>query len=212
MFCEGEASSSTVSMTILELGCGDGRLLRRLLEIERAEGVIQTGRSESLYIGIEYNDSRYNKARSLLERFTNVKLLNGSFEELIHEFADSSIDKIICVLPDPEFIDIKHQDRWKKFYSVVKRKLAPDGCLRIVTELTDDLLQPVPIDVYRSWIQEIIQVFRELEFFLVWVFEGSPPEYESECLDRFKKDPERIRLATFDFAKNRRKNISYTSH
>ena len=209
MFCKGQAVASKASFTVLELGCGDGRLLRKLVEKDRAAATVQVGSNESLYVGIEYDNSRYDIARSLLECYTNVKLLNGSFEVLIHEFPDSSIDKIISVLPDPEFIDTQYQDQWKKFYSVVHCKLSTGGCLRIVTELIDDLLQPVTIDVYNAWVEEIIQIFRALGYSLVGFLEGSPADYESECLDRFKKDPQRIRLVTFDFTKKEQRLSLY---
>jgi tRNA G46 methylase TrmB len=201
MICKRQASSSKADRIILELGCGDGLLLRKLLEVERTGDTVQNNSSESFYIGIECDNLKYNKARSVVERFSNVKLLNGSFKVLIHEFSDCSIDKIISVLPDPEFIDIQNQCRWKNFYSVLNRKLVANGSLRIVTELIDDLLQPVTADAYDTWVQEIIQIFRELGFSLIQVLDGSPLEYESECLKRFKQDPQRIRLATFDFTK-----------
>jgi tRNA G46 methylase TrmB len=201
MICKRQASSSKADRIILELGCGDGLLLRKLLEVERTGDTVQNNSIESFYIGIECDSLKYNKARSVVERFSNVKLLNGSFEVIIHEFSDCSIDKIISVLPDPEFIDIQNQYRWRNFYSVLYRKLVANGSLRIVTELIDDLLQPVTADAYDTWIQEIIEIFRELGFSLIQVLDGSPLEYESECLKRFKQDPQRIRLATFDFTK-----------
>jgi tRNA G46 methylase TrmB len=201
MICKHQASSFKADRIILELGCGDGLLLRKLLEAERTGDTIRNNSIKSFYIGIECDNLKYNKARSVVENFSNVKLLNGSFEVLIHEFSDCSIDKTISVLPDPEFIDIRHQYRWKKFYSVLNRKLVTNGSLRIVTELIDDLLQPVTADAYDTWVQEITEIFGELGFSLIQVLDGSPLEYESECLRRFKQDPQRIRLATFDFAK-----------
>jgi SAM-dependent methyltransferase len=201
MICKRQASSSKADRIILELGCGDGLLLRKLLEAERTGDTVQNNSTKSFYIGIECDSLKYNKATSVVEHFSNVKLLNGSFEVLIHEFSDCSIDKIISVLPDPEFIDIQNQYRWKKFYSVLNHKLVANGSLRIVTELIDDLLQPVTADAYDTWVQEIIEIFGELGFSLIQVLDGSPLEYESECLRRFKQDPQRIRLATFDFTK-----------
>ena len=201
MICKHQASSFKADRIILELGCGDGLLLRKLLEAERTGDTIRKNSIKSFYIGIECDNLKYNKARSVVERYSNVKLLNGSFEEIIHEFSDCSIDKIISVLPDPEFIDIRHQYRWKKFYSVLNRKLVANGGLRIVTELIDDLLQPVTADAYDTWEQEIIEIFGDLGFSLIQILDGSPLEYESECLRRFKQDLQRIRLATFDFAK-----------
>lgn len=203
MICKHQASSFKADRIILELGCGDGLLLRKLLEAERTGDTIRNNGIKSFYIGIECDNLKYNKARSVVERYSNVKLLNGSFEEIIHEFSDCSIDKIISVLPDPEFIDIRHQYRWKKFYSVLNRKLVANGSLRIVTELIDDLLQPVTADAYDKWEQEIIEIFGDLGFSLIQILDGSPLEYESECLRRFKQDPQRIRLATFDFTKSK---------
>ena len=201
MICKHQASSFKADRIILELGCGDGLLLGKLLEAERTGDTIQNNSRKSFYIGIECDSLKYNKATSVVEHFSNVKLLNGSFEVLIHEFSDCSIDKIISVLPDPEFIDIQNQYRWKKFYSVLNHKLVANGRLRIVTELTDDLLQPVTANAYDMWVQEIIEIFGELGFSLIRILDGPPLEYESECLRRFKQDPQRIRLATFDFAK-----------
>lgn len=201
MICKHQASSFKADRIILELGCGDGLLLRKLLEAERTGDTIRNNTIKSFYIGIECDNLKYNKARSVVERYSNVKLLNGSFEEIIHEFSDCSIDKIISILPDPEFIDIRHQYRWKKFYSVLNRKLVANGNLRIVTELIDDLLQPVTADAYDTWVQEIIEIFGDMGFSLIQILDGSPLEYESECLRRFKQDPQRIRLATFDFTK-----------
>ena len=211
MICKRQASSSKADRIIIELGCGDGLLLRKLLEAERTGHTIQNNSSKSFYIGIECDNLKYNKARSVVEHFSNVKLLNGSFEVLIHEFSDCSIDKIISVLPDPEFIDIQNQCRWRIFYSVLYRKLVANGSLRIVTELIDDLLQPVTADAYDTWVQEIIEIFGELGFSLIQILDGSPLEYESECLRRFKQDPQRIRLATFDFTKTSQ-NLNSAGH
>jgi tRNA G46 methylase TrmB len=211
MICKRQASSSEADRIILELGCGDGLLLRKLLEAERTGDTVENNSTKSFYVGIECDSLKYNKATSVVEHFSNVKLLNGSFEVLIHEFSDCSIDKIICVLPDPEFIDIQNQYRWKKFYSVLNHKLVANGSLRIVTELIDDLLQPVTTDAYDTWVQEIIEIFGELGFSLIQILDGSPLEYESECLRRFKQDPQRIRLATFDFTKTSQ-NLNSAGH
>jgi tRNA G46 methylase TrmB len=201
MICKHQASSFKADRIILELGCGDGLLLGKLLEAERTGDTIQNNSRKSFYIGIECDNLKYNKARSVVEGFSNVKLMNGSYEVLIHEFSDCSIDKIISVLPDPEFIDIRRQHRWKEFYRVLNHKLVANGSLRIVTELIDDLLQPVTADAYDTWVQDIIEIFGKLGFSLIRILDGPPLEYESECLRRFKQDPQRIRLATFDFAK-----------
>jgi hypothetical protein len=180
---------------------GDGRLLRKLLDVDKEANRKDVKEKRPLYFGIEIEKSNYDKAKSLLENFDNVKLINGSFEVLINDFSDCSIDEIISVLPDSEFIDIGRQDSWQKFYRVVNRKMSRHGSFRLVTELIDDLLQPVSDEAYNVWLHWIIDTFENLGFLLTQILEGSPDEYESECLERFKGDPERIRLATFDFIK-----------
>ena len=195
-FCSSESQK-----IIVELGMGNGRLLKKLLEVNRDTSQSTINEKTPMYIGIEVNSSDYNKAKSLLQGFTNVTLINGSFEQLINDFSDHSIDEIISVLPDPDFIDVEKQDQWQKFYRVMNRKMSTHGRLRLVTELIDDLLQPVSEEIYNIWIHWIINTFEDVGFSLMRIVEGSPAEYESECLERFKADPERIRLATFDFIK-----------
>lgn len=193
--------SSESLKLIVELGMGDGRLLRRLLEADKdADRKAANGKSRK-YVGIELDRSNYERAKSLLKNYANVKLVNKSFEVLINDFLDCSVDEIISVLPDPKFIDIQSQDIWDKFYRIVNRKMSRHGRFVLVTELIDDLLQPVSDEAYNSWVHWIVYTFQNLGFILVKSNEGPPDEYESECLERFKGDPERIRLATFDFVK-----------
>ena len=195
-FCSSESQK-----IIVELGMGNGRLLKKLLEVNKDASQSTINEKTPMYIGIEVNSSDYNKAKSLLQGFTNVTLINGSFEQLINDFSDHSIDEIISVLPDPDFIDVEKQDQWQKFYRVMNRKMSTHGRFHLVTELIDDLLQPVSEEIYNIWIYWIINTFEDVGFSLMRIVEGSPAEYESECLERFKGDPERIRLATFDFIK-----------
>jgi hypothetical protein len=193
--------SSESLKLIVELGMGDGRLLRKLLEADKeADRKAADGKSLK-YVGIELDRSNYDRAKSLLKNYANVKLVNGSFEVLINDFLDCSIDKIISVLPDPKFIDIESQDIWDKFYRIMNQKMSRHGRFLLVTELIDDLLQPVSDEVYNSWVHWIVYTFQNMGFILVKSNEGPPDQYESECLERFKGDPERIRLATFDFVK-----------
>jgi ubiquinone/menaquinone biosynthesis C-methylase UbiE len=193
--------SSESQKIIVELGMGNGCLLKRLLEANKNTSQSAINEKKLMYIGIEVNSLEYNKAKSLLHGFTNVILINGSFEQLINDFTDHSIDEIISVLPDPDFIDIENQDQWKKFYRMMNRKMSTRGRFRLVTELIDDLLGPVSAEVYKIWKQWVINTFEDIGFSLERIIEGSPTEYESDCLGRFKGDPERIRLATFDFIK-----------
>jgi hypothetical protein len=184
---------------VVELGSGNGSLLKKLVEMEKEKNGNATTKIGSLYIGIELDSSKYDKARSALRSYTNVTLLRGSFETIIHDFSDLSIDEIISVFPDPDFIDIEKQLQWEKFYKVVQRKLSRQGRLRLVTELSDDLLQPVPEGAYKVWVRWLVETFQDLGFFHLQTVDGSPLGYESECLERFRGDPERIRIATFEF-------------
>ena len=193
--------SSESHKLIVELGMGDGRLLKKLLEADKEANSNAADEKSRMYIGIELDRLNYERAKSLLENFANVKLINGSFEVLINDFSDCSIDEIISVLPDSKFIDIESQESWERFYRIVNRKMSSHGRFLLVTELIDDLLQPVSGEAYAAWLHWITDTFQNLGFILVQSNEGSPDEYDSECLERFKGDPERIRLATFDFVK-----------
>ena len=104
MICCDELCSSKTFKIIVELGMGDGRLLRKLLDVDKEANRKDDREKRPMYIGIEIEKSNYDKAKSLLENFANVKLINGSFEVLINDFSDCSIDEIISVLPDSEFI------------------------------------------------------------------------------------------------------------
>jgi SAM-dependent MidA family methyltransferase len=204
MFSREVPRSSESLKIIVELGMGDGRLLNKLLEADKEADRKAANEKSQMYIGIELDRTKYERAKSLLENFDNVKLINGSFEVLINEFPDRSIDEIISVLPDSKFIDIESQDTWENFYRVVNQKMSKHGRFLLVTELIDDLLQPVSNEAYHVWLHWIIDTFQNLGFIPVRSNEGPPDEYESECLERFKSDPERIRLATFDFVKRAR--------
>jgi hypothetical protein len=193
--------SSELLKLIVELGIGDGRLLRKLLEADKEADRKAADRKSRKYVGIELDRSNYERAKFLLEKYANVKLVNGAFEVLINDFLDCSIDEIISVLPDPKFIDIQSQDIWEKFYRIMNQKMSKHGRFLLVTELIDDLLQPVSDEAYNAWVHWIVYTFQNLGFILVKSNEGPPDEYESECLERFRGDPERIRLATFDFVK-----------
>ncbi len=193
--------SSSHQKIIVELGIGDGRLLKKLLQAGNNTDRTTVRTKGTTYIGIELDNSNYNKAKSTLQEFNNVTLMKGSFEVLIHDFSDGSIDEIIFVLPDPDFIDVKKQYKWQNFYGVINRKLSRNGRFRLVTELIDELLRPVSDEELDIWVHWVVDTFQQLGFSPTRIVEGPPFGYESECLERFMADPERIRLTTFDFIK-----------
>jgi tRNA G46 methylase TrmB len=175
---------------VVELGMGDGRLLESLARTD----------DQTLFVGIEIDREQCKQAGARISA-TNVILLNDSFEQVISNLPDECVDLFMAILPDPAFIDASKYDHWRDFYARVLCKLKPGGTLQIVTELTDELLQPVSDSVYEEWIKWLEQAFTSLGFSLDGVRRGSPPEYSSRCLDQFRGDTERIRMVTTNFRK-----------
>lgn len=175
---------------IVELGMGDGRLLEALAKTDK----------ESLYLGIEIDSEQCAQARSRISA-ENVLIAHGSFEEIIPSIPDDSVDLFISILPDPAFIDEARSEAWRNFYAQVRSKLKAGGRLQLVTELTDELLEPVTDDSLRRWAGWLETTFTSLGFVMTSVADGAPTEYSSRCLDQFRGDTERIRMVTMNFAK-----------
>jgi tRNA G46 methylase TrmB len=169
---------------------GDGRLLESLAKSD----------PQTIYIGIELDGGQCAQAKSRL-RLQNVFVMHGSFEDIVSRFPDNSIDGFIAVLPDPAFISDKKEAQWRPFYKTVHAKLKKPGAFRLVTEITDELLQPVSNDAFDLWTVWLVETFRSLGFKVADLREGVPAEYSSRCLDQFKGDPERIRMITIELAK-----------
>ena len=180
------------SKVIVELGMGDGSLLKTMSENDHD--------NNSFYIGIELDKCQYEKAMSQI-KLVNVKLLNGSFEDILPTFPDNSVYRVIAVLPDPKYIDQLKQHKWKFIYEIVYKKLKNSGTLELVTEITDDLLQEVSDQVYNKWIEWLKYTFQSMGFKRITSREGAPPEYSSRCIDQFRADPKRIRMVTLDLKK-----------
>ena len=177
---------------IVELGMGDGRLLRAISENDHD--------NNSFYIGIEVDKSQYEQAISQ-NKLVNVRLLNGWFEDILPAFSDNSLYRVIFVLPDPKYIDQLKEHKWKYLYKIVYEKLENYGTLELVTEITDDLLQVVSDQVYDKWIEWLKSTFQSIGFKEITSREGAPPEYSSRCIDQFRADPKRIRMVTLDLKK-----------
>jgi tRNA G46 methylase TrmB len=181
---------SLVPKIIVELGMGDGRLLEALAKRD----------SGSLYVGIELDSEKCMQAQSRIA-LCNIVILPGSFAEIVPMFPDESVDRFMAVLPDPKFIDEKNEDTWKPFYKAVNSKLKSDGTLELVTEMTDELFEPVTDEVYVKWVSWLKASFLSIGFTVKNLQEGAPEQYSSRCLDQFRADPERIRIITLELAK-----------
>ena len=183
---------SKYEKVFVELGSGDGRLLKKLVGYETSRNI--------LAIGIELDTSQYEKSCDLMEK-NNIHFVNNSFEALLPDFPDGSIDSIISVLPAPRYIDSDYQELWVPFYQIVLKKLKETGSLILVTELTDDLFQPVSASDFVAWKYWLESVFISIGFKLRTI-DGVPPNFSSQFLDQFKGDPERIRIVTLIMRKN----------
>lgn len=176
--------------TIVELGMGDGRLIESLAQND----------PQTVYIGIELDRDQCAQAGSRI-RLQNAFVIQGSFEEIVAKFPDNSVDGFIAVLPDPAFIDEKKEEQWRPLYKTVHAKLNRPGAFRLVTEITDELLQPVSNDAFDRWTVWLAETFRSLGFQVADLKEGPPEGYSSRCLDQFRGDPARIRMLTLDLSK-----------
>jgi hypothetical protein len=186
---------------IVELGMGDGGVLQKLAED-------QLGSQSVAYVGIEKDKNLADQARMRV-KLQNITIINELFENTLIRFNDQSIDLIVMVLPDPEYIDPIYQQKWGSFYKLIRSKLKDSGILKIVTEIIDDLLEPVSDENYSIHVNWLIKAFLDLGFKLLDRKDGSPLDYTSIFLDKFRGDPQRIRIVTLDFGKsNSRKPFS----
>jgi len=189
------------SKVIIEFGMDDGRLLKKL--VEKGHDIkLDTNTTKVMYIGIELDRKQFKIAESRMKKDKNVILLNASFEEIMPMFPDGSIDQILDVLPDPAYIDSPNQNKWQAFYEIVYLKLRTGGLLRLVTEITDDLLEPVSDKAYNTWVQWLSKIFQSLGFTIKACMDGPPAEYSTRCLTQFRGDSERIRMVTLDLVKD----------
>jgi tRNA G46 methylase TrmB len=182
------------SKVTVELGMGDGRLLEKLAKQD-------IGYPSCIYIGIELDKQHYEDAKRRIN-LNNVKLLNDSFENIVPTFPNESLDLVITVLPDPDFIDEHKQQKWEPFYKSVHSKLKKTGSFQLVTEIIDELLQSVPDEVYNKWVEWLSITFQSIGYHLLSKEEGAPENYSTKCLDQFRGDPKRIRMVTLNFKKS----------
>jgi len=176
---------------VLELGMGDGNLIKLLSEKED---------QDYYFIGIEKNESYFNKAKYSIKS-QNVKILNTLFESVLPLFEDNSIYKVISVLPDPKYIDMNYKSNWEILYKIIYKKLVKQGKFILITEITNELLQPVSNNKFYKAVENLKQIFQSIGFIVVNAFEGYQENYMTSFLQEFSGDPKRIRIINFEFTK-----------
>jgi tRNA G46 methylase TrmB len=176
---------------VLELGMGDGNLIKLLSEKED---------QDYYFIGIEKNESYFNKAKYGIKS-QNVKILNTLFESVLPLFDDNTIYKVISVLPDPKYIDMNYKSNWEILYKIIYKKLVKQGKFILITEITDELFQPVSNNKFYKAVENLKQIFQSIGFIVVNAFEGYQENYMTSFLQEFSGDPKRIRIINFEFTK-----------
>jgi tRNA G46 methylase TrmB len=183
---------------VIEIGIGDGQLLDGVIDYENSPN--------TCYIGVEIESSQICKARDRMAG-KNIFLINESIEEVIPSLPDNSVDQFIFVLPPPIYIDRELESQWTLLYQKIYKKLKEKGNLTLVTEVTNDLLEPVSNDEFISWKTWLASVFVTLGFTLVEVFNECPLQYRSHFLEQFKADQLRIKIITLILEKPDHKSI-----
>jgi tRNA G46 methylase TrmB len=176
---------------VVELGIGDGNLIKSLSEKNH----------DYYFIGIEIQEEYFNKAKYNIKS-PNVMLLNFSYEDVLPLFEDESIYKIISVLPDPKYIDKHYREEWEIFYKIAYKKLLKKGLFILITEITDELFQPVSNNYFYKEVDNLKQIFQSIGFIVLNDFEGYQENYMTSLLQIFNGDPKRIRIINFEFTKN----------
>jgi hypothetical protein len=181
---------------IMELGCGDGRLLYGLANKDM--------RSNAFYLGIELDVSQFKKCCCLLlsSKKENLFFVNCSLEDAINELPDYTVDEILSILPHPKYIDRENENYWKPIYRTILCKIKRKGHLLLVTEFTDRLFSPVAYEEYKNWKEWIIATFTGLGYCVGNIIEGAPVNYSSQFLDLFSNDKQRIKILTLYLSKN----------
>ena len=131
------------------------------------------------YVGIEKDKILADQARKRVNS-QNVSIVNSKFEQILILFYDQCIDLVVMVLPDPDYIDPVHHEKWSPFYGqIIHSKLKDFGVLKIVTEIIDDLLEPVSDVTYSTQVNWLIDAFFNIGFRLLTKKDGPPIGYTS---------------------------------
>ena len=192
--CSRDSIFSTVSKfqkVVVELGIGDGQLLEKVVRHRQTP--------ETCYVGIEIDAKEIQLARENL-RQKNVYLINESFE-IVLSFPDNYVDEFIFVLPPPDYIDKSKESLWSSFYREIYKKLKENGSFMIVTELINDLLEPVTDYEFKIWKNWLLGKFISLGFIVKETYDNSPKYFRSHYLEQFRADKSRIKIVTLILTK-----------
>ncbi len=188
--CFKDSIISTISpcqRVVVELGIGDGRLLEKVVRDRKS--------TQTCYVGIEIDAKQIQIAHERL-REKNVSLVNESFEKVISCFPDNYVDEFIFVLPPPEYIDKSMGSQWSSFYREIFKKLKENGSLTMVTEIINNLLEPVTNREFKIWKNWLMSKFTSLGFIIKETHDGSPSYFSSRYLEQFRGDTSRIKMVT----------------
>ena len=195
MFCYQNSIVSTLSTfdkVIVELGMGDGQFLNGLIKYRNSPN--------TCYVGIEIDGKQIRKAYDKL-RDKDIYLINDSFENVLSFFPDDYVDEFIFVLPSPNYIDINSESQWTLLYQGIYKKLKDRGTLTIVTEIINDLLEPISDNEFNSWKKWLTSKFVDIGFRLKGICDDCPSYYNSHFLAQFRADKLRIKLITLILTK-----------
>ncbi|HJR85037.1 MAG TPA: methyltransferase domain-containing protein [Nitrososphaeraceae archaeon] len=193
--CSKDSIISTISKfqkVIVELGIGDGQLLQDVVRSRQSP--------DTCYVGIEIDEKQIQLARQKL-REKNVYLINESFEKVVLYLPDNYVDEFILVLPSPDYIDKSKESRWSSFYRDILTKLKVNGSLLIITEIINDLLEPVTEYEFKLWKNWLIGKFISLGFIIKEIYDDSPKYFRSRYLEQFRGDESRIKIVTLILTK-----------
>lgn len=178
-------TTSRFHKIVVELGIGDGQLLEKLFRERKS--------TNTCYVGIEIDAMQIQLARNRLKG-KNVYLVNSSFEKAISCFPDKYVNEFIFVLPPPEYIDKCMESLWSPFYQEIFKKLKENGSLIMVTELINDLLEPVSDSEFKIWKSWLINKFISFGFLIKETYNHSPRHFKSHYLEQFRGDVLRIKI------------------
>jgi len=181
------STTSTFHKVVVELGIGDGQLLEKIVRDQKS--------TNTCYVGIEIDANQIQLAHDKL-REKNVYLVNESFEKTLSCFPDKYVDEFIFVLPPPDYIDKGTESRWSPFYHEIFNKLKDNGSLTVVTEIINDLLEPITDYEFRIWKNWLTNKFISLGFIIKEFHNDSPEYFSSHYLEQFRGDTSRIKIVT----------------